>query len=784
MKKFSKKIFSVLLAAMMLFSVFAISASAEEATSGYYTYTVDENGNATITDVDYSISGDITIPSNLDGYPVTAIGADAFAACDDITGIAVPDTVESIGYKAFAYSDIEKIDLGSNMKEIGNQAFYQCYSLSTIHIPASVETIGDYAFAYCGMTDITVDPENEYYSVDEYGVLFNKDKTELIKYTSYNERTSYDIPESVELVEKFSFINSFYLTKVTMGDNVTTIGAGAFCSCANITELEIGKNVSLIGDEAFAGCDALTKITIPKNVVYLGTRAFSGCYNLSDVTICEGVADIGSYAFMYCQSLESIDIPGGVKYIGENAFSGCEKLTTINISDDVENISGNAFDYTAYYDNSTNWINDALYVGNHLVCANKEEVSGAYIIKDGTVSIAKEAFSACEGLTGVAVPETIKKIPDDAFESCINLTEITLPDTLVSIGESAFSNTAYANDTSNWEDGALYIDEYLIDVAETVSGDFSIKEGTKVVADDAFSGCEKITSISIPATTITVHAVNACASLEKIAVNENNPYYIADDNGVLFNKDKTILIKYPSNSAATEYVVPDSVTEIGDLAFCGCFNLRKLILTDGVESAGMLAFLMGDAFEFIHIPSSLHSLGLLGFYCINENVYICSDSEDCYAKTYADENDIEFKLCDGHGLSEPDTPDVPDEPNVPAVVPEIIPTPTEATISYGDSIILHAEASKIPEGGYVEWTASNGNFSYSVSDDGLTCRISPKSSGTTEFTATVYDANGNAVSTDTQQMTSKAGFFNKLIAFFKKLFGLTKVIPQVLRIFK
>ena len=106
--------------------------------------------------------------------------------------------------------------------------------------------------------------------------------------------------------------------------------------------------------------------------------------------------------------------------------------------------------------------------------------------------------------------------------------------------------------------------------------------------------------------------------------------------------------------------------------------------------------------------------------------------------------------------------------------------PSTTTISYSDSIILHADIiGELPEGYYVEWTASNNNFSYKA--NGATCEISPEKSGDTTFTATIYDADGNPVSVDEQTMTSKAGFFQKIIAFFKKLFGLTKTIPNVFK---
>ena len=104
--------------------------------------------------------------------------------------------------------------------------------------------------------------------------------------------------------------------------------------------------------------------------------------------------------------------------------------------------------------------------------------------------------------------------------------------------------------------------------------------------------------------------------------------------------------------------------------------------------------------------------------------------------------------------------------------------PSITTIKYGDSIYLHAET-ELPAGAKVVWSANNSNFSYTVSSDGMTCLISPTSKGDTEFTAKVVDSKGNVISeVCTQKMTSKAGFFQKIAAFFKRLFGLTKVYPE------
>ena len=116
------------------------------------------------------------------------------------------------------------------------------------------------------------------------------------------------------------------------------------------------------------------------------------------------------------------------------------------------------------------------------------------------------------------------------------------------------------------------------------------------------------------------------------------------------------------------------------------------------------------------------------------------------------------------------------------IITGYIVKPSQATVNYGDSIVLHADFDRtLPDRARVEWTADNGNFSMSVSADGTACKISPKSSGKTVFTATVYDKDGDLIGSDMQEMTAKAGFFDKIIAFFKKVFGLTKTIPEAFK---
>ena len=141
-----KKIY-FLFTTVLMFVLFAFSASA--ATEGYYTYTVS-NDKATITYVDTSISGDVTIPSTLDGYSVVAIGGYAFRWCEGLESITIPESVEIVGIYAFdGCENLKSVSLPDNLTSIGEKAFCACKSLESIAIPSSVTSIGEKAFIDC-----------------------------------------------------------------------------------------------------------------------------------------------------------------------------------------------------------------------------------------------------------------------------------------------------------------------------------------------------------------------------------------------------------------------------------------------------------------------------------------------------------------------------------------------------------------------------------------------------------------------------------------------------------
>lgn len=161
-------------------------------------------------------------------------------------------------------------------------------------------------------------------------------------------------------------------------------------------------------------------------------------FDIKKVIIENGVTNIGEYMFSCCSSLTSITIPDSVTSIDHCAFCGCSGLTNIIIPNSIKKIGVHAFSDTAYYNDTSNWLNDVLYIDNCLIEA-KETLSGNYNIEDGTRIIADSAFLNCTGLTSVIIPDSVISIGHATFIGCSSLTSITIPDSVTSIGASAFS---------------------------------------------------------------------------------------------------------------------------------------------------------------------------------------------------------------------------------------------------------------------------------------------------------------------------------------------------------
>ena len=280
----------------------------------------------------------------------------------------------------------------------------------------------------------------------------------------------------------------------------------------------------------------------------------NGTYSIRKGTkiICDWA--FGWSKFIGCRSLTSLVIPDSVTNIGDYAFSGCRSLTNIVIPNSVTSIGDNAFEYCFSLSN--------------------------LIIPDGVTSIGDGAFVGCTSLSSVVIPDSVSCIGNNAFWGCESLTDIVIPNSVTSIGESAF-----------YECSSL---------TEVV-----IPDSVTSIGDKAFFCCRSLTDIVIPESVVNLKGNPFCRWDGELKC--LSPYFIYD-NKVLFDKDKSKIIAFRDKNT-TSYVIPDSVSCIGDRAFYGCSSLSSVVIPDSMTSIGTWTFCGCSSLSSLVIPDGVTSIG-------------------------------------------------------------------------------------------------------------------------------------------------------------------------------
>lgn len=376
----------------------------------------------------------------------------------------------------YYFREIYYIDISEGVTSIPSEVFSNCDMLTEISMSSTVLSIGDSVFSGCdSLETINVSDRNtSYISAD--GILFDKEKTVIIKYPQLKEG-AFNIPESVE-----------------------EIGKEAFYDCQNLTEINIPNGVEKIEESAFVGCSSLKKIDIPASVITIGDGAFAGCSTLKQVNIPDSVITIEGGAFWGCHKLTEIIIPSGVKVIGESAFTNCKMLSDIIVDEKNENYA--SIDGVLFNKNKTELVR------------YPENKNSEYIIPDSVKIIGEEAFAYCENLTGLRMSNNVTTINSGAFYSCKNLEKVNISNSVSKIEASTFSYCESLN----------YV---------------NIPESILTIGESAFEFCNSLTEITIPKSVskIDEYAFRLCPQLKKITI-LNPECEISEDNAI--DKDTVI----------------------------------------------------------------------------------------------------------------------------------------------------------------------------------------------------------------------------------------------------
>lgn len=582
----------------------------------------------------------VTFAKNEDGEDsLTVIAQKAFQGCASLKTINLPSTLTGIGSYAFSGSGITAIKIPASVEDFGSYIFMDCgdlasvefekdkdgetliesitigmfqncVSLTSFTVPDSVTLISDKSFENTGITEIfigknvtnlgktstssaplnpfggcasltkiTVDEENENFTVTDQGALM-KGST-LICYPAGLSGTEgiLDLSEPTCGGEKVTiealFSKAFYgcdkLTKIILPETLTTINDRVFENCTSLESIAIPDSVTVMGYRSspegyiFAGCTSLTEITfgekselkeikkaafsnipsvetlvIPASVTIIGNNAFEGS-GFIGVTISGKLTSVGSSMFKNCRALETFTLAEGNTKTGSSTFQGCVSLTTVNLPSTLTEIGNSAF---AYFEDD----NDEIF--------------------------------GCTSLKQITIPEKVTKIGTNAFQGS-GLTEIKIPASLTSSGKYAF---AECKDLTS----VVFEDTETNPSKLTKTGGYS------------FDGCTALTKVELPKslTELGQRDFNGCTALESIVIPDS--------------VKKLGTSVFEACTSLVNVTLPKSLTEIGTSAFEGCTALASLTIPEGVTKIGNYAF-SGSGLTGIIIPDSVTNIGNFAF---------------------------------------------------------------------------------------------------------------------------------------------------------------------------
>ncbi|MBQ2939321.1 MAG: leucine-rich repeat protein [Clostridia bacterium] len=610
----------------------AITVSAE-VSNGEFRY-LEGPESILITDC-YLESETVTIPSEIDGKPVTAVLG--MTACGDrVMHLIFPDSVTTIGATLMDdLYNLETVTFGSGIKALSMAQFWSASYLQEINVSddnpyftsidgilydKEVTTVVVYPFGasktynvpdtvsdlsiftqYSELTEVTlvVSETNPHFRY-ENGVLYNADKTKILS-VSPDISGDYVMPDTVTELGQCVFAGRDQLTSVKLSSSLTEVVYGAFMDCSSLQSVILPDSIASIGFWAFGGT-ALTEFTQPKSLQFCDYSAFADCpdltrVNLTDVEAWMQIDFYGDYAnpmvggaelYLNGERFTELVVPKSIQEIKAFAFVGGQ-LESVVIHDQVTDINYRAFYRTGL--SSATIGRGVTYISSY---AFAETDLTAIELPEGLLEIGGWCFSETP-LASVNLPESLEFINAYAFYNT-NLTEIQLR-AGVYYDEFSFAGTKISSITIPAD--ALLGDSAFANCDELT--EIVFEEGVTAIPYNLFEDCDALTSVTIPAgiTHIGDGAFMGCSSLTSVNFEGDVPeigtsafaYTAMDDFSWYFTEGMEFISpEAVAGTKITEITIPNTVTSIGYGAFKDCEDLLKIELPTELQYLGGQAF--------------------------------------------------------------------------------------------------------------------------------------------------------------------------------------------------
>jgi len=676
------------------------------------TETLTISGTGAMWDYDYDYSAYTTAPWCSLSYStlvleegITSIGNRAFTGSDINCDLNIPKGVTAIGEDAFQNCNIGELTLPDSLKTIGSRAFAFAGDRA-IRIPAGVTTIGENGLAGYPRDEITVDPANRSFKMVGNG-LYNASGTRLLAVVQGDG--TFTIPDAVSQVDPLAFWNCHY-TAIHLGSKVPAQFVAyqvspfnAAFSLKAITVSASNPNYKAVDGVLFSkdGTQLISypcqkadaSYTVPDGVETILEWVFNGCDNLTELILPEGVKSIGYHAAIECLNLTSVTLPASLRnledqaigytwegntisnltirgytgsaaetYARENGFTfeslgtvsqtgKCGANLTWTLAGTTLVISGTgAMDnYSTFWDDAalrtattapwsglpyTQLALDAgiTSIGNYAFY--RSGLSGSVTVPEGVTAIGAYAFNSCDQITELSLPSTLKTLGSYALGRLSSDLALYIPAKLTTIDKGGISTTSWkeitvdpTNKAFRMADGGLYNSAGTrLLAALHGKGTFRIADTATQIDDQVFRNCGySVVHIGAKVGADFCNTYNPfydTPSLESVTVSAANPNYKAVD-GVLFTKNGKRLICFPVGKAASAYTVPSGVETLIGYAFHNISGLTSLTLPDGLQTLDLYSVFQCENLKSIAIPASVKTINRYALgYTLEENLYL------------------------------------------------------------------------------------------------------------------------------------------------------------------